>query len=159
MQNTVKLTDAQARFLREGGKLHHMTAKALHRLGLVDAHGKLTEAGSIAKDELRGNDATEVTFPTRKDVAPLTDAERATMLAAIRLVGDDERRSYPEVTNSEAVEHVWNSVTLPGQGCQGGSELEMDDHPPTARAFHLVLSYPKAVRWFLDTHEELVNAA
>lgn len=56
---------------------------------------------------------------------------------AKRIVADDQRQSYPEMTDAEAIQHARNVV----------NPDEINDDDPTARAYRIVLAMqPPAVR-------------
>lgn len=126
---------------------HARTFKALHALRLIGHEGYLTESGEKVREQLWLNPTRktfELQVPTLV-IDGLDEAEIDTIFEAIHLVVANQRQSYPEFADWEAVSHALHMLALPGEGCIGAVEIE-DDGSDVYRAYHLILSGPKVVK-------------
>lgn len=124
---TVKLTDAQAKFiLNRSGRLHHMVAKALQAKGLMDKDTWFTGQGEIVAAML-ADTPDERTFEI---------ADREDLADAVLMVIEDQRKSYPDMTEGEAVAHAQNTLHL----------TDIDGEDELAMAYRLMLTRWGATR-------------
>jgi hypothetical protein len=148
-----KLTGPQTAAIANTGQLgqvigHARTIKALHGLRLITSDGFLTEGGEKVRKELLASPTRktfELQIPTLV-IDGLDDDEIDMIFQAVHLVVADQRQSYPKMADWEAVGHALGTLTLPGEGCVGGSELDGDESDPLFRAYKLILSGPKVVK-------------
>lgn len=62
---------------------------------------------------------------------------------ARRLVANDQRESYPDMTDDEAIAHVVNTICLPGEEAPGAYPLT-DYGDELTEAYRVVLSEGRA---------------
>lgn len=62
------------------------------------------------------------------------------LMDAVKIVGNEQRKSYPEFTDAKAVEYSREFLMLPGTGYDPRWEIERyEEIDPTFDAFELVL--------------------